>query len=295
MSLFFNTSKSDRQLKKLPVEKIAPNPYQPRKFFDGNAINSLAESIAKYGVIQPITVRHTESGYELVAGERRLRAARMAGLSEIPCIIIKAGERKSAQLAMTENLQRCDLDIFEEAQALERLLSTGNMTQAQLAQELCMSQSTVANKLRLLRLDENQRSIIRKYGLSERHARALLRVPPEKRQSAAEHIGKNGMSVTGAEEYVDTLLCTRMARSALEEKNTGRKKSHPPTAEAEIHPAPEEKPIRRFLIGDLTLFYNSLDRSLSMLRSAGFHAELEKTEDNGKITLAITLKSAEKK
>ncbi len=295
MSLFFNTSKNDRQLKKLPVEKIAPNPYQPRKIFDGNATNSLAESISKHGVIQPITVRHTESGYELVAGERRLRAARMAGLSEIPCIIIKAGERQSAQLAMTENLQRCDLDIFEEAQALEQLLSSGNMTQAQLAQELCMSQSAIANKLRLLRLDENQRSLIRKYGLSERHARALLRVPPEKRLSAVEYIGKNGMSVTSAEEYIDTILCTRMARSALEEKKPGRKKERSAPTEEKSISLPEEKPIRRFLIGDLTLFYNSLERSLSMLRSAGFYADFEKTEANGEITLAITLKTAEKK
>jgi ParB family chromosome partitioning protein len=103
----------------------------------------------------------------------------VAGLSEIPCIIIKAGEKSSAQLAITENLQRCDLDIFEEAQALERLLSAANMTQSQLALELCMSQSAVANKLRLLRLDENTRQIVRKHGLSERHARALLRVPPK--------------------------------------------------------------------------------------------------------------------
>lgn len=295
MSLFFNTTKSDRQLKKLPVEKIAPNPYQPRKLFDSNAINSLAESISKYGVIQPITVRQEGTGYELVAGERRLRAARIAGLSEIPCIIVKASERRSAQLAITENLQRCDLDIFEEAQALERLLSSGNMTQSQLAHELCMSQSAVANKLRLLRLDENQRSAIRKYGLSERHARALLRVPPEKRQAAAEHIGKCGMSVTSAEEYIDTLLCTRMAKSALGEKSIGRKKDISVPHVTEACPVAEEKPIRRFLLGDLTLFYNSLDRSLSLLRSAGFDAELEKTEDDGKITLAITLKSTEKK
>ena len=219
MSLFFNNSKNDRVLKKLPVEKIAPNPYQPRKYFDENAINSLAESISRYGVIQPISVRQTSDGYELVAGERRLRAARVAGLSEIPCIIIKAGEKSSAQLAITENLQRCDLDIFEEAQALERLLSAANMTQSQLALELCMSQSAVANKLRLLRLDENTRQIVRKHGLSERHARALLRVPPEKRSSTAEKIGEDGMSVTSAEEYIDTILCTSMARSVISGKN----------------------------------------------------------------------------
>ena len=292
MSLFFNSKNSDRLLKKLPVAKIFPNPYQPRKFFDGNAINSLADSITKYGVIQPITVRQTDAGYELVAGERRLRAAKIAGLSEIPCIILKASDKRSAQLAITENLQRCDLDIFEEAQALERMLASGNMTQAQLAHELCMSQSAVANKLRLLRLDDDARSIIRKYSLTERHARALLRVPPEKRMSVAESIGEKGMSVTGAEEYIDTLLCTRIAKSAISGK--GAKKDTAVDIEEIPQPA-QEKPIRRFLIGDLTLFYNSIDRSLSMLRSAGFDAELEKTEDEGKIVLAITVKNAQRK
>ena len=290
MSLFFNTKNCDRQLRKLAVSKILPSPYQPRKYFDGNAINSLAESILKYGVIQPITVRQTNGGYELVAGERRLRAARVAGLSEIPCIILKASDKRSAQLAITENLQRCDLDIFEEAQALERMLAGGGMTQTQLAQELCMSQSAVANKLRLLRLDEGLRGIVRKYGLTERHARALLRVPPEKRAAVAEIIGEKGMSVTGAEEYIDTILCTRIARSAISGK--GEKKA----GDIEEIPQPiEEKPIRRVLIGDLTLFYNSLDRSISMLKSAGFDAELEKTEGDGKVVLSIVVKNVQKR
>ena len=130
MSLFFNISKQDKRLVNLPIEKITPNPMQPRKYFDENAIHSLADSIMKYGIIQPVSVRINEGKYELVAGERRLRAAKIAGLSEIPCIILKAGEKKSAYIAMTENLQRCDLDIFEEAEAIEHLLNCTSCTQS---------------------------------------------------------------------------------------------------------------------------------------------------------------------
>lgn len=297
MTTFFGTRKNDRLLKKLPIEKISPNPYQPRKHFDSDSINSLADSIAKYGVIQPITVRQKDSGYELVAGERRLRAARIAGLSHIPSIIIRAGEKKSAELAITENLQRCDLDIFEQAQALEQLLSAGDLTQAQLAEDLCMSQSAVANKLRLLRFDEPSRQVIRKYGLSERHARALLRVPPEKRQEAAEKIGSTGMSVVNSEQYIDTLICPGITKTELSKRNTRIKKTSDKSfSEQEQGDEPQEKkPIRRFLLGDLTLFFNSLERSLDLLRCAGFKGDMEKTECDGKIVLSITLeKSTEK-
>ena len=303
MSLFFNTAKSDRQLKKLPIEKILPNPMQPRKHFDEDAINSLADSIAKYGIIQPVSVRIHDGKYELVAGERRLRAARIAGYTEIPCIIIRAGERRSAYLSITENLQRCDLDMFEEAEAIERLMVTGNCTQSALAESLSMSQSALANKLRLLRFDAEQRNIIRKYHLSERHARALLRVPPEKRIEAAEKIGFEAMSVTAAEEYIDKVVCTRLVENEFSKNNSAAETKHKVKKEnvnnvsrtADTESSFEQKPIRTVLIGDLTLFYNSLERSLSMLRNAGFAAELEKTENNGEVRLSIILKSGTEK
>lgn len=314
MSLFFSNIKNERQLRKLPIEKILPNPMQPRKHFDEDAINSLADSIAKYGIIQPISVRVRDGKYELVAGERRLRAAKIAGYTEIPCLIIRAGERKSAYLAMTENLQRCDLDIFEEAEAIQRLLTMGNCTQSALAESLSMSQSSLANKLRLLRFDNNQREIIRKHRLSERHARALLRVPPEKRSEAAEKIGSEGMSVTAAEEYIDALACEKLVKTELSKNNECRKKQQNdcdcdrdrdctnrlksiPEAEKTPNPQPEEtkKPIRTIIIRDLTLFYNSLERSLEMLRCAGFAADLQKTECGSEVKLSITLKSRTEK
>ncbi len=290
MSLFFNTANKDKRLVKLPINKILPNPMQPRKVFDEDAINSLAESIAKYGLIQPISVRINEGKYELVAGERRLRAAKIAGYTEIPCIIIRAGDRKSAYIAITENMQRCDLDIFEEAEAIERLLACGNCTQSALAESLSMSQSAIANKLRLLRFEPEQRELIRKYRLSERHARAILRVPPDKRSEAAEKIGSEGMSVTVAEEYIDSLVCNGIVKKQLAKKNV---KKAPPD-EVQIHQE-EKKPIRTFLIGDLSIFYNSLERSLSILKSAGYDASFEKTEENSEVRIAITLKHDSKK
>ena len=264
---------------------------QPRRHFDSDAIRSLAESIKRYGMIQPVSVRVQDGKYELVAGERRLRAARMAGLTEIPCIIIKAAEKTSAEMAMVENLLRCDLDIFEEAEAIERLLAAGGCTQSSLAESLCMSQSAVANKLRLLRFNAEQREIIRSRGLSERHARALLRVPPEKRTEAIIAVSEGGMSVTCAEEYIDGLVCTGLVKKQLEKqipakKSVQKNTENPP----EEIPATQSKPIRTLLIGDLTLFYNSIERSLSMLRCAGYETDFIKDEKENGVELRITLK-----
>ncbi|MBE6623461.1 MAG: ParB/RepB/Spo0J family partition protein [Ruminococcaceae bacterium] len=290
MSLFFNPSKQDKRLVKLPIEKILPNPMQPRKYFDEDAINSLADSIARYGIIQPVSVRINEGKYELVAGERRLRAAKIAGYTEIPCIIIRAGEKKSAYIAMTENLQRCDLDIFEEAEAINSLLACSNCTQSALAESLSMSQSALANKLRLLRFDPEQRDIIRKYRLSERHARSLLRVPPEKRSEVAEKIGAESMSVTTADEYIDTVVCNGIVRKQLSQKSS--KKAPPDTKPVYQE---EKKPIRTFLIGDLSIFYNSIERSLSILKNAGYDASFEKTEEESEVKISIVLKHEGKK
>ena len=290
MSLFFNPSKQDKRLVKLPIEKILPNPMQPRKYFDEDAITSLAASIARYGIIQPVSVRINEGKYELVAGERRLRAAKIAGYTEIPCIIIRAGEKKSAYIAMTENLQRCDLDIFEEAEAINSLLACSNCTQSALAESLSMSQSALANKLRLLRFDPEQRDIIRKYRLSERHARSLLRVPPEKRSEVAEKIGAECMSVTAAEEYIDTVVCNGIVRKQLSQKSP--KKTPPDTKPVYQE---EKKPIRTFLIGDLSIFYNSIERSLSILKNAGYDAIFEKTEEESEVKISIVLKHEGKK
>ncbi len=191
----------------LPLDEVHPNPKQPRKFFDKTALFELAESIREYGVIQPITVRRVADGYELIAGERRWRGAYMAGLEEIPCILVEAGDKKSALLSLLENLQREDLSFFEVAESYKSLIREQGMTQEELAYKVGKSQSSVANKIRLLRLPPRVKKLVRDYDLSERHARALLMLDNEERQiEAVNKIIAGGMSVTRAEALVKSML-----------------------------------------------------------------------------------------
>ena len=175
----------------ISTTRIRPNPQQPRRSFPEDALAELAESIRRYGILQPLTVRRAGGDFELIAGERRLRAARLAGLREVPCLIARVGEEDSALLALIENLQRRDLDYWEEADALARLIRRYDLTQEQAAEKLGKSQSTVANKLRLLRLPEPVRAAAQKYALTARHARALLRLPDgeEPRLASARRAG----------------------------------------------------------------------------------------------------------
>ena len=163
-----------REFRRISIRQIRKNPNQPRKLFDAQALQELADSIGKYGVITPLTVRQTEEGYELVAGERRLRAASMAGLSTVPCYIVQADDRESSLMALLENLQRKDLDCFEEAASLRRLCQEYHMTQKEAAERVGKTQSAVANKLRLLRHTPRVLEALRAGNLTERHARALL-------------------------------------------------------------------------------------------------------------------------
>lgn len=191
----------------ISTTRIRPNPQQPRRSFPEDALAELAESIRRYGILQPLTVRRAGGDFELIAGERRLRAARLAGLREVPCLIARVGEEDSALLALIENLQRRDLDYWEEADALARLIRRYDLTQEQAAEKLGKSQSTVANKLRLLRLPEPVRAAAQKYALTERHARALLRLPDgEEQRLAVERIGAAGWNVAQTETYVEKRL-----------------------------------------------------------------------------------------
>ena len=191
----------------IPLGRIRPNPQQPRRSFDEEGLAELAASIRSCGILQPLTVRRAGDGYELVAGERRLRAARIAGLREVPCLVAQVGEEDSALLALMENLQRRDLDCWEEAQAIARLISRYGLSQEEAARRLGRAQPTVANKLRLLRLPEDVRALLRENGLTERHARALLRLQdPEVQRRAAGSMVRRGMNVAQAEAYVEKLL-----------------------------------------------------------------------------------------
>lgn len=317
MSLFFTNCSHDKQMKQIPIDKILPNPSQPRMSFDEAALRSLADSISRYGVLQPISVRAVGNQYELIAGERRLRAARMAGLSEIPCLLLRASERRSAEMAMAENLQRCDLDMFEEAEAIEKMLSQGDCTQAALAGRLSMSQSALNNKLRILRFDAEQRELIRKYHLSERHARTILRLPPERRTGMLKTAGKEAYSVATTELAVDRILCEKLLEKSP--KKTSRRPNDPGKSASEAQgvideavaknvPHDAEKlsepnafspdasaPIRTVVMRDLTLFYNSLRRSLALLENAGYHTDLQqREEENGEVRVLIVLGRAER-
>lgn len=244
----------------IPVLQIIPNPNQPRKLFDQPSIEELARSIREYGVIQPLTVRESDRGtYELVAGERRLRAAMLAGLSTVPCIVSDVTERDSAVMALIENLQRQDLNFFEEALAIERLIDDYCLTQEEAARKLGKTQSTVANKLRLLRLPPELQERILLSGLTERHARALLKLPPDRQEEALEKIISRNLNVQGTEQLVEQLLMKK------------------------------DKPIRKQVMRDVRIFVNTINKALDVMKSSGIQAQSEKSETDQYIQYKIII------
>ena len=248
----------------IPLGRIRPNPQQPRRSFDEEGLAELAASIRSCGILQPLTVRRAGDGYELVAGERRLRAARIAGLREVPCLVAQVGEEDSALLALMENLQRRDLDCWEEAQAIARLISRYGLSQEEPARRLGRAQPTVANKLRLLRLPEDVRALLRENGLTERHARALLRLQdPEVQRRAAGDMVRRGMNVAQAEAYVEKLLQSDQVT--------------PPRGRS------------TYIIKDVRLFLNSVDRGLHLMRQAGVDAGWNRQDTDREILLTIRI------
>lgn len=253
-----------RRVRWLGVEEIRPNPHQPRRTFEEQGLAELADSIRSYGILQPLTVRRTETGYELIAGERRLRAAKLAGERQVPCLVARVGEEDSAMLALMENLQRRDLDCWEEAEAIARLITTYNLTQEQAAEKIGKSQSAVANKLRLLRLSRAVRDSLRQKDLSERHARALLRLSDEHQQLCAlEEIARRGYNVARTEEYVEQLL--------------QQNRQTPPQGRT------------TYIIKDVRLFLNSVERGLGIMRRAGVDAQIGRSDTDEEIRLTIRI------
>ena len=246
----------------LPIHTIAPNPGQPRKFFAQDGLEELAASIKEHGVLQPLSVRRTVAGYELVSGERRLRASKLAGLAEVPCIIVSVDGQESSLLALVENLQRRDLDFVEEASALARLIETYHLSQEEAARRIGKSQSAVANKLRLLKLPPEALALLREHGCTERHARALLRLEGAQLQlEAARYIAQQGFTVARTEQYVEELL----------------------------HKADKPRQKRLFIIKDVRLFLNSINRGLSLMKTAGVNADCQRKETDDSILLTITI------
>lgn len=248
----------------LAPEDIRPNPAQPRRTFSQEELEGLAASIRTHGVLQPLTVRWTEGGWELVAGERRLRAAVLAEQPRVPCLERTADDQSSAALALVENLQRQDLHYLEEAEAIAAFLHRSGLTQEAAAEQLGMSPSALANKLRLLRLSPACRAAVTEGGLTERHARCLLRLADEEeRLAAARHFVSAGLNVAQAERYVDRRL------EVLQ--------STPPAGR------------RAYIIKDVRLFLNSVDRGVRLIRDAGVDARTERQETEEDIILTIRI------
>lgn len=241
----------------LPAKAIRPNPAQPRKLFREEPLGELAESIRQHGILQPLSVRRVGTGYELIAGERRLRAGILAGLTEIPCIVMQMSDQESSMAALVENLQRQDLDFIEEARGIDLLLRQWNMSQEQVAKLLGKSQSGVANKLRLLRHSSQVLEALRQAELTERHARALLKLSTDHQKlQAIAVIARQGMSVARTEQYIEALL---------NQENAGQHRAN------------------------VGAFLSYLNQSLARIQLSGISAVSERRETESQIVLTITI------
>ena len=246
--------KKTNEVIQIPSRLIVPNPHQPRKSFNWDDLEGLAESIHYNGLLQPITVRRRDDGrYELISGERRLRACKMAGISSIPSIVVDIDEEKSAVLAVLENLQRENLHFFEEAEAIERLIKGFGMSQEEVAKKLGKSQSALSNKLRLLRLPNDVRYNITLYGLTERHARALLRLPTiAQMNQVIDTIAEQGLNVSDTEQLIADIL----------KKPQGK----------------DKKGKTVMVFKDVRIFINTLNHAVTTMRKSGINATASKNE-----------------
>ncbi|MHC1749248.1 MAG: nucleoid occlusion protein [Cellulosilyticaceae bacterium] len=255
----------------VPVDKVRPNPYQPRKVFAQSALEELSKSILEHGLMQPITVRIIGNSYELIAGERRLKASKLAGLTEIPAVIVEVTTKDSAVLALIENLQRENLNFLEESEAYLAVMQDYGYTQQELAKTLGKNQSTVANKLRLLKLSPEIKKKIIEYNLTERHARALLRLPDEKIQlEVVDKIGKQDLNVKKTEQLIEQILVD-LAQKKVEEHKAGQK----------------FKPFIR----DIRLFTNTITQAVDIIQKSGIDAKytMQEKPDGYEIKIKIPL------
>ena len=236
----------------IPTDQIYPNPNQPRQVFDQEELVNLAISIRMNGILQPITVRKTDKGYELVSGERRLRASRLAGLISIPCIVVDVNNMKSAVFALIENLQRQNLNYFEEALAIERLMNEYGISQEDAARRLGKAPSTVSNKLRLLSLPEKARICLMENGLTERHARALLKLDKDEVMDVLDKIIERKLNVTQTEELVEDIV----SKKDMPKRQTKR------------------------MFSDVKIFLNTINSAVDTMKKSGIGADI-KREDTG--------------
>ncbi len=255
---------------KIPTNQIFPNPYQPRKTFSDESLADLCASIREYGVLQPLLVSPSDDGrYMLIAGERRLRASRMANLSEVPVIISDYTSQQIAEIALIENLQREDLHFLEEAEGYEQLMNEFHLTQEAMAARVGKKQSTIANKLRLLRLTGPVRKVLVDAGLSERHARALLKLEDEtKRLEVLAVVVEKGFSVRQTEEYIAKLL------------DAGEKE--------------KEKKRRLVIVNDVRIYLNSIKQVVNSIKDVGIPVNMEQTIEGDEVIISLRIKNQKK-
>lgn len=261
----------DLTIQYIPVELVRPNPYQPRKIFNQMALEELAASILTHGLMQPITVRIIGNSYELIAGERRLKASKIAGLTEIPAVIAEVTTKDSAVLALIENLQRENLNFLEESEAYQAIMQDYGYTQQELAKTLGKNQSTVANKLRILKLSPLVKKKLVEYNLTERHARALLRLPSEEYQlEVVEKVGKQELNVKKTEQLIEQILVSLTEVKVEEKKNNQRFKA---------------------FVRDIRLFTNTITQAVDMIQQSGIDAKytMEQQDDGYEIKIKIPM------
>lgn len=259
---------SEVKVVKVTIDQIFPNPYQPRKNFDDEALRDLSASIAQFGVLQPLLVAPADNGrYMLIAGERRLRASKMAKLQEVPVIISEYTSQQIAEIALIENLQREDLHFLEEAEGYEKLMEEFHLTQEAMAARVGKKQSTIANKLRLLRLSDRIRKILVEGGLTERHARALLKLDDEEKQvQVLTVVIDNGYSVRQTESYIEKLL---------EDKKQEKKK-------------------RMVIVNDVRIYLNGIKQVVSAIKDVGIPVTMEQTVEGDDVIVSLRIKNMKK-
>lgn len=258
----FDILKKQGQILSIALSEIVPNRFQPRRVFDEGELSALGESIRENGLIQPISVRKIKGGFELIAGERRLRACKLIGREKIEAIVYDIGDEDSAVWALIENLQRSDLGPFDEAEAIAKLISAWKVSGEEAARRLGLAPSTLSNKLRILKLEPAVRKIVTEKGLTERHARELLRIPSEKgREEAAKFVAERELNVPKTVRYIDKLL---------ENEKPKRKKP-------------------KFVVKDLRLFINTFEHAVEVMNSAGLCAVSKVFENEESITYSVSV------
>lgn len=262
--LNFTKEKSINKVIEIEIKQIMPNPHQPRKSFPDNEIAALAESISQNGILQPLSVRRMGDKFELIAGERRLRAAKFCGLSVVPCIVHEISDRNSAILALVENIQRQDLSFFEEAVAIEKLITYYGMTQEDAASKLGKAQSTIANKLRLLRITPEERNLIMKFNLTERHARALLKLAsPEERLTVLDKIIKHNLNVEKSEKLIEDFIGLQKERASYKKRSK--------------------------VFQNVKMFVNTINKAVETMQAAGISADSRKIQNEDYIEYRVRI------